>query len=160
MNRQPRALLSVLLIGVDRLRGLALVERLAPGQDDGAEIVVQRGRDARRHAGVVAAQRAAHASTASSRASVPVDLYSILTGSKLVRVNRATQEVEPALAETWTISPDNLTYTLTLRDGVTWSDGDAFTSADVLFSFQAIYDPKVDSLLASVADASTASRSS
>ena len=56
---------------------------------------------------------------------VPVDLYSILTGSKLVRVNRATQEVEPALAETWTISPDNLTYTLTLRDGVTWSDGDA-----------------------------------
>mgnify|MGYP000252201181 CR=1 FL=1 len=31
--------------------------------------------------------------------SVPVDLYSILTGSKLVFVNRATQEVEPGLAE-------------------------------------------------------------
>jgi ABC-type transport system substrate-binding protein len=32
---------------------------------------------------------------------------------------------------------------------VTWSDGTPFTSADVLFSFQAIYDPKVQSLLAS-----------
>jgi len=57
--------------------------------------------------------------------------------------------VEPALAEKWSVSPDNLTYTLNLRDGVTWSDGTPFTSADVLFSFQAIYDPKVESLLAS-----------
>jgi peptide/nickel transport system substrate-binding protein len=32
---------------------------------------------------------------------------------------------------------------------VTWSDGTPFTSADVLFSFQATYDPKVDSYLAS-----------
>src|SRR6185295_6696824 len=43
----------------------------------------------------------------------------------------------------------NLTYTLTLRGGVTWSDGTPFTSADVLFSFEAIYDAKVGSLLAS-----------
>ena len=73
-----------------------------PDADDGAEIVVSRGRHARRHADVVAAQRAAHLQPHASIASVPVDLYSILTGSKLVRVNRATQEVEPALAETWT----------------------------------------------------------
>jgi peptide/nickel transport system substrate-binding protein len=80
---------------------------------------------------------------------VPTDLYSLFTSSKLIRVNRATQEIEPELAERWTTSPDNLTYTLTLRDGVTWSDGTPFTSADVVFTFQAIYDPKVESLLAS-----------
>ena len=78
-----------------------------------------------------------------------VDLFNILTSSKLIRVNRATRAIEPALVEKWTTSPDNLTYTLTLRDGVTWSDGAPFTSADVLFTFEAIYDPKVSSVLAS-----------
>ncbi|HEX6162797.1 MAG TPA: ABC transporter substrate-binding protein [Vicinamibacterales bacterium] len=80
---------------------------------------------------------------------VPTELFSTFTGSKLVRVNRATQEVEPSIAESWTVSSDNKTWTLKLRDGVTWSDGTPFTSADVLFSFQAIYDPKVESLVAS-----------
>jgi len=80
---------------------------------------------------------------------VPTDLYAILTQGKLVRVNRATQEVEPSLAEKWSVSADNLTYTLTLRDGVTWSDGVPFTSADALFSFQAVYDPQASSILTS-----------
>jgi peptide/nickel transport system substrate-binding protein len=80
---------------------------------------------------------------------VPTDVYSLLTQGKLVRVNRATQELEPSLAEKWTASADQLTYTLTLRDGVAWSDGQPFTSADVLFTFQAIYDRKTDSVLSS-----------
>jgi peptide/nickel transport system substrate-binding protein len=80
---------------------------------------------------------------------VPSDLYTIFTNSKLVSVNRATGELEPGIAERWDVSPDNKTFTLHLRDGVTWSDGTPFTSADVLFTFQTIYDPNVDSLLAS-----------
>jgi peptide/nickel transport system substrate-binding protein len=76
------------------------------------------------------------------------DLISQLTQSKLVRINRATHEIEPALAESWTVSPDNRTFTLNLREAA-WSDGTPFTSADVVFSFQAVYDPKVNSVLAS-----------
>jgi len=45
-------------------------------------------------------------------------------------------EPKPVLAESWTISPDGLTYTFNLRKGVTWHDGKPFTSADALFSFQ------------------------
>src|SRR6185436_3924850 len=41
------------------------------------------------------------------------------------------------------------THTLHLRSGVTWSDGTPFTSADVLFSLRAVFDPKVASVLAS-----------
>ncbi len=79
---------------------------------------------------------------------VTTDLVSMLTLGKLVRINRATTELEPWLAERWTSSPDGLTHTLTLRDGVTWSDGVPFTSADVLFSVQAVYDPRAQSPLA------------
>jgi peptide/nickel transport system substrate-binding protein len=81
--------------------------------------------------------------------SFAVELFTTLTSSKLIRMNRATRAIEPALAERWTSSPDNRTFTLTLRDGVAWSDGTPFTSDDVLFTFEAVYHPKVASVLAS-----------
>ena len=77
------------------------------------------------------------------------DLLNVLMQGRLVRVNRATFELEPWLAERWESSTDGRTHTIHLRPGVTWSDGTPFTSADVLFSLQAAYDPKVESVLAS-----------
>ncbi len=76
------------------------------------------------------------------------ELISLLTQARLVRVNKATQEVEPWLADRWTCAPDGLTCTLSLRRGVTFSDGVPFTSADVLFAFEAIYDEATGSPLA------------
>ena len=77
------------------------------------------------------------------------EIFTLLTQGKLVRINRATTELEPWLAEKWSISDDGHRYTFTLREGVTWSDGTAFSSSDVLFSFKALYDPKTASPLAS-----------
>ena len=81
------------------------------------------------------------------------ETISFLTHAKLVRINRITDEVEPWLAESWTqVSRQppaaGPVYRITLRPGVTFSDGVPFTSADVLFAFQAIYDPRVTSTLA------------
>src|SRR5262249_60782632 len=73
------------------------------------------------------------------------DFLTLLTQARLVRVNRATDDLEPALAEKWSASADGLTYTITLRRGISFSDGAPFTSADVLFSFRAAYDPKIKS---------------
>jgi len=70
-----------------------------------------------------------------------------LTQARLLRVNRATQQLEPWLAESYTCSPDALSCTLTLRQGIAFSDGAPFTSADVVFSFQAAYDEKTGSPL-------------
>ncbi|NED96502.1 hypothetical protein G1H11_14425 [Phytoactinopolyspora alkaliphila] len=44
------------------------------------------------------------------------------------------------LAESWEASEDGTTYTFTLRDGVTWHDGEAFSSADVLYTYQTVMD--------------------
>ena len=82
-------------------------------------------------------------------ASAPTDVLTRLTHGTLVRVNHVTGEAEPWLAERWTTSADGRTLTFTLRDGITFSDGVPLTSADVLFTFRALYDPEVDSVLAS-----------
>jgi len=75
-------------------------------------------------------------------------LVASLTQARLLRINRATQQLEPALAESYTCSADGLSCTLKLRRGVAFSDGAPFTSADVLFSFQALYDERTGSPLA------------
>jgi peptide/nickel transport system substrate-binding protein len=80
--------------------------------------------------------------------SAPAEVLALLTQAPLVHVNRTTDELEPWLAESWIESPDHLTYTFKLRPGITFSDGAPFTSADVLFSYRALYDPKVKSVLA------------
>jgi peptide/nickel transport system substrate-binding protein len=77
-----------------------------------------------------------------------VDTIAWLTQARLVRVNRATFELEPWLAERWDSSDDGLRHTLHLRPALTWSDGTPFTSADVLFTIRAIVDPDVHSVLA------------
>jgi peptide/nickel transport system substrate-binding protein len=48
----------------------------------------------------------------------------------------------PALAEKWEIAPDAKSVTFTLRDGVTWHNGDPFTSADVKATLDRILDEK------------------
>jgi peptide/nickel transport system substrate-binding protein len=41
---------------------------------------------------------------------------------------------QPQLVDTWSISDDNMTYTFTLRDGITFHNGDPVTSDDVIAS--------------------------
>jgi peptide/nickel transport system substrate-binding protein len=47
----------------------------------------------------------------------------------------------PALAKSYDISSDGLTYTFHLRDDVTWHDGTPFTSADVVYTYETHLDP-------------------
>jgi len=61
----------------------------------------------------------------------------------LVHINRATQLTEPALAKSWKISPDGLAYTLVLRQGLRFSDGQPLDADDVLFTFRVYLDESV-----------------
>jgi peptide/nickel transport system substrate-binding protein len=49
--------------------------------------------------------------------------------------------LSPRLATSWTGSPDGLSITFKLREGVTWHDGKPFSSADVAFSALNVWKP-------------------
>lgn len=63
---------------------------------------------------------------------VVTNLYDKLMGVDLAKNN----ELVPELAQSWTVSPDNLTYTFKLRPGVKFHSGNPLTAADVVYSFQ------------------------
>jgi len=54
----------------------------------------------------------------------------------------AYDTLTPELADSWTTSADGLTWTIKLRDGVKWHDGEAFTADDVQYSIEICLDPK------------------
>ena len=63
----------------------------------------------------------------------------------LIHINRATQNTEPALAKSWSVSKDGTQFTLKLRHGLRFSDGQLFDADDVLFSFKVYLDEQVHS---------------
>jgi len=60
----------------------------------------------------------------------------------LLKFKYGTTETEPALATSYDTNADATQYTFHLRQGVKWSDGSAFTSADVFATYAAMWDGK------------------
>lgn len=67
--------------------------------------------------------------------------------NRLTQFKRGATEVEPGLATRWDVSPDGLTYTFHLREGVKFHTTDyfkptrTFNADDVLFTFNRLLDP-------------------
>lgn len=55
----------------------------------------------------------------------------------LLLTDSSFSTVEPELAESYSVSNDGLTYSITLKDNLFWSDGYPLTVDDVVFSFEA-----------------------
>ncbi len=71
--------------------------------------------------------------TAGAAAAIDEVLYAnVFEG--LTRIGR-NGEVRPALAKSWSVADDNVTYTFILQPGVTFHDGSTFDCADVKFSY-------------------------
>jgi peptide/nickel transport system substrate-binding protein len=68
-----------------------------------------------------------------------------LTGGVLVRVNRQTQELEPGLALSWSVSKDGRQISFRLRSGISYSDGTPFSAEDVAYTVQQLMDPALHS---------------
>ncbi|AFY87388.1 ABC transporter substrate-binding protein [Chroococcidiopsis thermalis] len=57
----------------------------------------------------------------------------------LITENGETGKLEPALAESWEISEDNLKIVFTLKPNLKWSDGEPLTVDDIVFTYNNIY---------------------
>jgi peptide/nickel transport system substrate-binding protein len=60
----------------------------------------------------------------------------------LIHIDRETQRAGPALAKSWSVSPDGLHYTLVLRRGLRFSDGRPLDADDVVFTFRCYLDER------------------
>lgn len=69
------------------------------------------------------------------------ELVRYLTAGVLVRFNRLTQSVEPALAESWSQSADGKTVRFRLRAGLQFSSGASLTSRDAAWSIRRVLLP-------------------
>ncbi len=77
-------------------------------------------------------------------ADVNKDLVTLIY-SGLVRPGVKPGEYIPDLAESYTISPDGLTYTFKLRPNLTWQDGQPLTVDDIIFTITKVQDPALKS---------------
>lgn len=68
-----------------------------------------------------------------------------LTGGVLLRVNRSDQKLEPSLAASWKLENAGRTVIFQLREGLSFSDGTAFTAEDVAFTMRTLLDPALHS---------------
>jgi peptide/nickel transport system substrate-binding protein len=78
----------------------------------------------------------------------PAEAVRYLTEGVLIRMNRLTQEPEAELAVSWKVTNGGRRVTLKLRPGVKFPDGSAFTSRDVVATFQKLFDPALHSPVA------------
>jgi peptide/nickel transport system substrate-binding protein len=58
----------------------------------------------------------------------------------LLGIKPGTADPEPELAESWEPSGDGLTWTFKLRQGVKFTDGEAFNAAAVCYNFERMFD--------------------
>ncbi len=76
--------------------------------------------------------------------------YWYSTYPALVRWDPTGQKLLPNLARGWEISKDTRTYTIYLRKGVRWSDGQPFTADDIMFWYEdIIQNPQVTDVIPS-----------
>jgi peptide/nickel transport system substrate-binding protein len=67
--------------------------------------------------------------------------------SSLVGVDLESQQPEPGLAESWSVAPDQKTWTFKLRKNLRWSDGEPLTADDVVFTWNDVmYNPKYNQI--------------
>ena len=71
---------------------------------------------------------------------IPLNIFDTLVTT--VSTEDGGYELEPGLAESWEISKDGKTYSMHLRQGVKFTNGEEVTSDDVLYTVDSMLDPE------------------
>lgn len=71
---------------------------------------------------------------------IPMNVMDTLV--QTVSTEDGGSEIQPGVAESWEISDDGLTYSMHLRKGVMYTNGEEMTSDDVLYTIDSMLDPE------------------
>ncbi|MCY3618463.1 MAG: ABC transporter substrate-binding protein, partial [Acidimicrobiaceae bacterium] len=96
------------------------------------------------HYGYHAAATSADTLDPAYRTSSTDGLFQGLVSEQIVRLDENLTPT-PHLAERWEANADGTEWTFHLRDGITFHDGKPFVAADVVYTFQRLLDPAVES---------------
>jgi peptide/nickel transport system substrate-binding protein len=66
----------------------------------------------------------------------------IMATDKLLFVDYTGLKIVPSVAKAWTVTDDGRTITLSLRQGMKWSDGQPFSADDLMFWYEDMYSNK------------------
>ena len=64
----------------------------------------------------------------------------------LIGISWPNNEIEPALAESWSHSADGRTWTMNLRRNVKWHDGQDFNADDVVFTYRYFHRERINKI--------------
>jgi peptide/nickel transport system substrate-binding protein len=70
-----------------------------------------------------------------------------------LELSTSTDAKRTGLAKDWEVSDDLMTYTFTLREGITFHDGSELTAEDVKYSYERIMNPDTGAIMSFVFDA-------
>lgn len=128
----------IAILGIVLLVAVACAPTPAPGQQAAADQPVAGGRIVEGAiSDVKTLQPVISTDTASSGAwSLVYTTHG--SGTGLITINPDTGDIEPGMAERFTQSPDGLTITFELRDGLVWSDGTPFTMEDYRYTAMSV----------------------
>lgn len=128
MNHRTRILMALLLLaafGAVWAGGRSEEPQATPSAADGPAILIAAQ-------GSEPDQLDPHMTSAYASFQVLENVYDTLVQPA------ADLSMEPAIAESWTISDDNLTWTFTIREGVRFHNGRTLVADDVVYSFERI----------------------
>jgi len=136
MTLRDRGLIAALSLALIALSGVTLASSLEPPQGNGGQ-PSELPRSRPYVEGVVG--HATNASPFGARSPADKDLVALLFRG-LVRLGPGNTIV-PDLASSWDVNPSGSEWTFHLRPNLTWDDGAALTSDDVVFTVDALSDP-------------------
>lgn len=116
----------------------------APTAKPAASPEVKQGAETPRYGGVLTAYITGNPPSLDPQQESTINTSLIVTPiySNLVQADPLTADkFVPGLAERWEMSPDGLTWTFDIRQGVKWHDSTPFTEDDAVFNLKRMTDP-------------------
>ncbi len=150
--KKSLSLLLVLMMVIGSLAGCSSPkEEPAPTTEEATEAPAEETTEAPAEEAPAAVEQVLYWNVGSEPKTIDPGLNAASDGGNVINnmfeglMREVNGKIEPAVAESYTVSDDQLVYTFTIREGIKWSDGQAITANDFEYSWNRVLDPETAS---------------